>query len=76
MMGALSGRDPKETLRVVFMVLSMPVGSTGVSERDKDLITLAKLQVVCKTFEARLSKKTIVLCSCCIMISKSFLCFM
>ena len=44
MMGALSGRDPKETLWSVFNVLSQPRGSKG----GEDLITLGKLTAVCK----------------------------
>ncbi len=44
MMGALSGRNPSETLWSVFNVLSRPRGS----ERDESLITLGKLTAVCQ----------------------------
>ena len=43
MMGALSGRDPKETLWSVFTVLSMPRDG----EEGEGLITLGKLKAVC-----------------------------
>ena len=43
MMGELSGKDPKESLRAVFALLSRP---DGVSEFD-GYITLDKLQSVC-----------------------------
>jgi hypothetical protein len=42
MMGAMSGRNPKETLHSVFTLLSMP------SEEGKGLITLEKLNAACK----------------------------
>ncbi len=44
MMGALSGRDPKETLWSVFTVLSRP----RENEESEGLITLNKLKAVCK----------------------------
>ena len=44
MMGALSGRDPMETLRSVFRVLSRPENG----EEGEGLITLDKLKAVCK----------------------------
>ncbi len=43
MMGALSGRDPRETLRSVFTVLSCPRGVEG----GEGLITADKLKAVC-----------------------------
>ena len=46
MMGALSGRDPKETLWAVFTVLSRPSGGEG-GEKDDGLITVDKLKAVC-----------------------------
>ncbi len=44
MMGALSGRDPKETLLSVFTLLSRPTASEG----GEGLITLGKLSTVCR----------------------------
>jgi hypothetical protein len=44
MMGALCGRDPKETLWSVFTVLARPKDS----EEGKCLITLDKIKAVCK----------------------------
>jgi hypothetical protein len=49
MMGALSGRDPKETLLAVFTVLSRP----AAGEEVEGLITLSKLIAVCKEFKVR-----------------------
>jgi hypothetical protein len=51
MMGALSGRDPKETLRSVFTLLSGPVKGEG----DENLITLDKLKAVCKELKVIMS---------------------
>jgi hypothetical protein len=46
MMGALSGRDPNETLWAVFTVLSRP---RGIEDRESEgLITLSRLKAVCK----------------------------
>ncbi len=50
MMGALSGRDPKETLWSVFTVLSRPRSG----EDDLGLITLGKLKAVCKELKVRM----------------------
>ncbi len=55
MMGALSGRDPKETMRSVFAVLSRPKGGDGSQEvEDKGLITLDKLKAVCAELKVKL----------------------
>ncbi len=51
MMGALSGRDPKETLLAVFTVLSKPAAGEGLGVEG--LITLGKLIAVCKEFKVR-----------------------
>jgi Ca2+-binding EF-hand superfamily protein len=51
MMGALSGRDPKETLWSVFTVLSRPEGS----EEGEGLITLGKLKAVCKDLKVSMT---------------------
>ena len=47
MMGALSGRDPKEMLLAVFIVLSR----LGAGNGDDNLITLDKLQAACAKFQ-------------------------
>ena len=47
MMGALSGKDPKETLLAVFTVLSRSEGKEG----EDRLITLDKLRSVCQEFK-------------------------
>ena len=49
MMGALSGRDPNETLWSVFTVLSR----TGEGDGSTELITVGKLIAVCKEFKVR-----------------------
>ena len=49
MMGALSGHNPKETLRAVFRVLSRP--RTG--EVEDGLITMVRLKAVCKELKVR-----------------------
>ena len=51
MMGALSGRDPKETLWSVFTVLSRPRGGEG----GESLITLGKLKTVCKELKVTIT---------------------
>jgi hypothetical protein len=54
MMGALSGKDPRETLWSVFTVLSR----TGDSDdRGEELITLEKLMAVCKEFKVIVAQK-------------------
>jgi hypothetical protein len=56
MMGALSGRDPKETLWLVFTVLSRPKGGEGGKPEDAEfegLITLEKLKAVCAELKVR-----------------------
>ena len=47
MMGELSGRDPQETLRAVFALLSRPDGDPG----SDGLVTLRKMQGVCAEFK-------------------------
>ena len=44
MMGKLSGKDPRETLREVFCVLSKP----KIGEDDNGLITYRRLKTKCK----------------------------
>ncbi len=54
MMGALSGKDPRETLWSVFTVLSR----TGdCDDRGEELITLDKLMAVCKEFKVIVAQK-------------------
>ena len=53
-MGALSGRDPKETLLAVFTVLSR--SSVVDDPRNEGLITLAKLISACKELKVRAFK--------------------
>ncbi len=63
MMGALSGRDPKETLWAVFTVLSQPRGGEG----GESLITLGKLSAACKELKVIMTKKILVCCCCCLL---------
>ncbi len=58
MMGALSGRDPKETLWSVFTVLSRPRDG----EEDEGLITLGKLKAVCNELKVRMICTSETLC--------------
>ena len=54
MMGELSGRDPKDTLRSVFAVLSRQDDHDGAGGHRKDqVITLGTLQRACSDFKVR-----------------------
>jgi hypothetical protein len=62
MMGALSGRDPKETLRSVFAVLCHAQGDGGLGGQ---VITLSKLQSACSAFKVRPARPELDRESCC-----------